>query len=104
LRTKEKEEFNPNPNCFLLVKFLTILAWFTSNKLGRISSKEKRWVELHMRWTREINLNQASTSSRDHEEAIPFHLPWRGRRFDGEEEERGREKEERRESKNQSKI
>ena len=25
-----------------------------------------------------------------------FHLPWRRRRFDGEEEERGREKEERR--------
>jgi hypothetical protein len=45
------------------------------------------------------NLNQTSTSSRDHEGAIPFHLPWRGRRFDGEKEERGREKEERRESK-----
>jgi hypothetical protein len=42
------------------------------------------------------NLNQASTSLRDHEGAMLFHLPWRGRRFDGEEEERGREKEERR--------
>jgi hypothetical protein len=29
---------------------LTIHAWFTSNKLGRIVSKEERWVELHERW------------------------------------------------------
>ena len=45
------------------------------------------------------NLNQASTSLRDHEGAMLFHLPWRGRRFDGDEEERGvRRKREGRES------
>jgi hypothetical protein len=92
-----KEEFNPNPNNFLFVKLLTILAWFTSNNLGRFASKEKRWDELHRRWRREI---KPSTSSRDHEGAILlFHLPWRVKRFDGEEEERGREGEEERERK-----
>jgi hypothetical protein len=63
-----EKEFNPNPrfsiitlkpqiqnhSYFLLAKLLTIHAWFTSSKLGRIVSKEKRWDELHERWKREI--------------------------------------------------
>jgi hypothetical protein len=61
----------------LLVELLTIHAWFTSNKLGRIVSKENRWDELHERWKEKSNLNQTSTSLRDHEGTISTHLPWK---------------------------